>query len=224
MDRLEFRTSLTKKNWRRLKARAKDPANPLARAFRLPFSAPPVEAPAIVLVIVTATILASGTRMPNTPRVNGVPVQGTKILVVEDTSGSMGQATAELERQKERFGRSLFQGKSEVHGFGVVSTGEGRNLLHVLAVDLPARRSIDTVYVFSDFKPIDYDIDCNDAVGLVQFRQLIRRIGVRLYLSTVSMMPSSGLLAIAKESGGALIGTTPADSLAARRLVCRIDQ
>jgi len=225
MDRLEFHiNSPTGEECRRLKSRLKRGRDLWSRSVGLPLGGAGGSLPLPALLLCGALVIAAGMG-GSTILVNGVPIQGSHILVVEDVSGSMGSSQVELARQKAQFGSSLFEGESQVWGFGVVSSGDDSNLLHVLQHDLPAKRGVDTVYVFSDFEPIDYGIDCNDLAGLDQFRQLIRSAPVRLYLSTVNMLPSSGLLAIAKESGGGLLSAARAqDSLQDRRRVCRIDQ
>jgi hypothetical protein len=210
MGRLRFRTvSVTENQWRRIRRRIEP------RAWG---------AGAGVPTLCAGVLAVLGMFAPGSA-VNGVNVQGSRILVVEDTSGSMNSFTGELARQKSLLGNALFERSPKIDGFGVISTGAQSNLLHVLERELPARRGVDTVFVFSDFRPGTADWDCNDLAGLGEFRRLIRSAGVRLYLSTVNMLPSNGLIAIARESGGGLAGLAgAAASLDARRGMCNIDE
>ncbi len=228
MDRFEFRTSsVTGDQWRRIKRRLNPGTGPPSLSGRLPGGGAGIAGiplPLIIPVLCGALVIAAGIGAPNAV-VNGVTITGSHILVVEDVSGSMASSQEELARQKARFGSALFEGGPKMDGFGVMSTGENSNLLHVLQRELPARRGVDTVYVFSDFQPGTASWDCNDLAGLAQLRQLIRSAGVRLYLSTVNMLPSRGLLSIARESDGGLVGLAgAADSLQARRDMCSLDE
>ena len=228
MDRFEFRTnSVTADEWRRIKRRLEGGPGSPSLSARMPARAAGaggLHLPLAIQILGAALVIAACIDAP-TAVVKGVPIQGSQILVVEDRSGSMDDSKDELARQKAQFGSALFEGGAEILGFGVNSTGEASNLLHVLEQVLPARRGVDTVYVFSDFVPATPSVDCNDPAGLAQFRQLIRSARVRLYLSTVNMLPSPGLLAIARESGGGLVGLAgAADSLEARRAKCNIDE
>lgn len=227
MDRFEFRTnSVTRDQWRRINRRLnRGPGGPSLRGrWRAGAGIGGAPLPLAIPILCGVLLIAAGIDKPGAV-VNGVTVQGSHILVVEDISGSMGSSQGELARQKARFGGTLFEGSLTINGFGAGSGGDGSNLLHVLQGALPARRGVDTVYVFSDFQPGTASWDCNDLEGLAQFRELIRRAGVRLYLSTVNMLPSAGLLAIARESGGGLVGLAgAADSLQARRDMCTIDE
>lgn len=214
MDRLDFRTRpFAESQWRRLRARSRTTA---ARFRGLP-------PPAIAIGVAIAVLAADGGIVVPATRVNGVPVAGNHILVVQDNSGSVGDPNPELERQKVLLGTSV-SGLVKVVGFGVSSAGAA-NLLHVLEDAIPAQGAVDTVYVFSDFAPFTPEYDCNDFAGLERVQRLIRQHHVRLYLSTVNMMPSQGLIAVARESGGDVLGIpSPADSLAARQNLCHFDR
>ncbi len=156
-------------------------------------------------------------------RVDGVAVAGSHILVVQDNSGSVGDPNSELERQKALLGTSVARLVKGV-GFGV-SSAHAATLLYVLEQSIPAEAGVDTVYVFSDFAPATAEYDCNDSAGPDGLRRLIRESKVLLYLSTVNMTPSSGMVAIARESGGGVPGIpSPADGPAARQKVCYFDR
>ena len=227
MDQFEFRTnSVTERQWRRIKRHLRHgPGSSLSTWLPGGGSAiVGLNLPLAIPVLCGGLLIVAGINTQST-LVNGVTVEGSHILIVEDTSGSMSSSQEELARQKARFASTLFQDSPKIDGFGVGSGGDPTNLLHVLQRELPARRGVDTVYVFSDFEPGTASWDCNDLAGLAQLRQLIRSAGVRLYLSTVNMVPSRGLLAIARESGGGLVGFAgAADSLQARRDMCNIDE
>jgi hypothetical protein len=241
VDRLDFHTNpVNREQLRRIKSRLESSGRRQSRSVRLAFGSNAISLRAPLLWLGGALLVAAALVTP-TVRVNGVAVQGSRILALEDRSGSMneGGKQDELTLQKAQLGRSLSEGESTICGFGVAAAGgdsevpptnctvvaADANLLHVLLHELPARRGADTVYVFSDFRPETTTWDCNDDAGLSEFRQLIRSTGVRLYLSTVDMLPSPGLLAIARDSGGALLGAaTAVDSTQVRHSFCGTDQ
>jgi hypothetical protein len=221
MDRLEFRIhSPARQDWPRHRFLRRDGGTWWSRGgfgFEIGAKTIPIPPPALLAGIFLAAPLLFNAMAP---RVNGVAVEGNRILFVEDVSGSMSSSQPELARQKALLKNTLVPGGVNVNGFGVISTGS-ENLRSALESALPARKDIDAVYFFSDFYPATPEWDCDDAPGLDRFRRLIRQTGVRLYLSTVNRMPSPGLLAIARESGGGLTGASaPAESAQLRATVC----
>lgn len=172
------------------------------------------------LFVAGVAILAYVFLAQTAPRMHGVAVVGSRILLVLDSSSSMSSENAEVNRQIAALRTSLDPTVSTVSGFGTVSTGYD-NLRTALEQKLSQPRTVDAVYVLSDFYPIDKPIDCDDTAGLERVRQLIRHSGVRLYLSTVRMMPPPALIAIARESGGGLIGVeSPLDNRTQQTAIC----
>ncbi len=172
------------------------------------------------LFVAGVAVLAYVFLAQTAPRVHGVAVIGSRILLVLDNSGSMGSESTEVNRQIATLRNSLSPNVATVNGFGTISTGSD-NLRTALEQRLSQSRAFDAIYVLSDFYPIDKPIDCDDAAGLARVRQLVRGSGVRVYLSTVRMMPSPALLAIARDSGGGLIGVqSPQDNRAQQAAAC----
>jgi len=211
MDRLEFRTgSLTRDRWERLKARS--------AGGSLPW---------IVPAVLVVSIIGNGVPGSISPvRVNGDSVEGHRILLLRDDSESMNQHDSELQKQKAALS-SVVVREVTMKGFGVITYGtySNLNLLATATRELADANEFDTVYVLSDFEPYTFGVDCDDRAGLLAFRSLLHGHRLRLYLSTVSMRPTEGLLEIANESGGGLIGLgSPTNSAALRGPLCTTGQ
>lgn len=219
MDRLEFRMRASAKDeWQRIRPRSETwglRAVPLRAGSKLWQVPVPVFAVGAILTLYAI-------QMGTAPAVHGVAVVGSRILLIEDVSGSMDEdgIPDELKREKEILRNALVPNEVQVDGFGAISSGSD-NLRTALEQSLPNNQGLDAVYFLSDFHPETKDWDCDDAAGVEEVRRLVRAAGVRLYLSSVGMLPSPGLLAVARESGGGLIGArTPEDSTAARTETC----
>jgi hypothetical protein len=215
-DQLEFKVeSFTRDEWERRKIRT----GRHWQTLRLRVGSKVLQI-SFPLFVAGVAILAYVFLAQSAPHVHGVPVVGSRILLVLDSSGSMGSESAEVNRQIATLRNSLSPNVSTVDGFGTISTGAD-NLRTALEQRLSQPRTFDAVYVLSDFYPIDKPIDCDDAAGLERVRQLVRSSGVRVYLSTVRMMPSPALLALARESGGGLIGVQlPQNNRVQQAAVC----
>jgi len=216
MDQLEFKVeSFARDEWERRKNRTGRHWRTLS--LRIGSSVLQISFP---LFVAGVAILAYVFLAQSAPRVHGVSVVGSRILLVQDKSGSMDEETTEVNRQIAILRHFLDPNISAIEGFGTISTGSD-NLRTALEERLSQSRSFDAVYVLSDFYPIDKPIDCDDAAGLERVRQLVHDSGVRLYLSTVRMQPSQALLDIARQSGGGLIGVrAPEDNRASQAAVC----
>jgi hypothetical protein len=220
MDGLEFRIdAFANDEWERSRYHSRGGDSWWRRKLRFG-SAPSARHLPMLACVAVVALGAYVVLVKSAPRLNGAPIAGSRILMVQDDSSSLGLVTDEVSRQISILRNSLDPQISKVEGFGTLSTGRD-NLRTVLEEKLPQMRGFDAVYVVSDFYPTDRGVDCDDAAGLERVRELIRHSGVRLYLSTVRMMPSPALLAIARESGGGLIGVqSPQDSASAQASVC----
>jgi len=203
-DEWERRLNRTGRHWRSLRLRIG------SKVLQISFP----------LLVAGVAVLAYVFLAQTAPRVHGVAVVGHRILLVLDNRSSMSAQSAEVNRQIAALRASLSASVFTVNGFGTHSSGSD-NLRAVLEQKLAQPRTFDAVYVLSDFNPIDKPTDCDDAAGLDRVRQLVRSSGVRFYLSTVRTMPPPALLAIARESGGGLIGVqSPEDNRAQQAAVC----
>ena len=159
-----------------------------------------------VVALALGAVWAGG---PPAAQISGVSIQATHILILVDDTTSMSaqEIQEDLTRQ-----RTLLEGlesvrpEPHIQAFGVSSSGYPSNLLYRALAELPRHPEVDALYVFSDFHPYTPEADCDDQAGLAEFRALVRKSRVRLYLSSAEMVPSPGLVAIAEESGGGLIG------------------
>jgi len=172
------------------------------------------------VIVAMVALLAYLLLAQSAPRVHGVAVVGHRILLVLDGRIAMSRDSAEVNRQIAALRTSLSPKTATIKGFGTHSGGLD-NLRTALEQRLAQSRAYDAVYVLSDFYPTDKPSDCDDAAGLDRVRQLVRSSGVRVYLSTVHMMPPPALVALARESGGGLIGVPrPEDNRAQQAAVC----
>jgi hypothetical protein len=239
MSRIEFRIHSPRgEQWQRLKEHSQ-PRNGLDWApirgvlARIPLGRALLRSPVPVTAGVGVAVFAAWSGVFAPAQIHGVPISATHMLVLVDDTGSMSEAgiPTELERQRKILAASFFSSNElKIYAFGVSSAGYhnyggyASNLLYRLSDELPAHPGVDSVYVFSDFHPEEAGADCDNTAGLAQFQALIGKSRVRLYLSSVNMLPSEGLLAIAEESGGGLIATGAKSSLSDRAKTCGANQ
>ena len=234
MSRIEFHIhSPDNDQWQRLKDDLTKPKSgldwtPIRRALvRVPLGRALLGLPVSVTTGIGVVVFAAWSGVFGPTQIHGVSIHGTHILILIDATSSMSEdgIPDEVKRQMASLKPSVFA-VADTFAFGVSSAGYNNyrgyasNLLYTLSHQLPSHREVDSVYVVSDFHPEEAGADCDNRAGLVQFRELIKKSQVRLYLSSVYMLPSPGLLAIAEESGGGLIARSAKSSAAARLEFC----
>jgi hypothetical protein len=234
MSRIEFHIhSPDGDQWQRLKDHLPEPKGgldwtPVRSALaRVPLGRALLRLPVSVTAGVGVVVLAAWSGVFEPTQIHGVSIRGTHILILVDATSSMSEdgIPDELKRQMASLKASVLA-VADTFAFGVSSVGYhdyrgyASNLLYSLSRQLSAHPEVDSVYVVSDFHPEEAGADCDNRAGLVQFQELIKKSRVRLYLSSVYMLPSPGLLAIAEESGGGLIATLAKSSAAARLEFC----
>jgi hypothetical protein len=204
MDELRFRiVGISKdqvRNWRKL---AQDkPNHSLARQRVTRAWRAASRTTQILTVLVTVAILDYV--VSANPSVQDVV--GRRVLVLLDTSGSMGNTT---ERKDQQLAALKAHNISVTEpfstgGYAISSANASYSLLQPLRQAVAANPLADTIYIISDFKG-GRESD-NDAAGYQQFRDLIRARHLTLYFCTVDQVPPlPEYYDIASGSGGAVI-------------------
>ena len=87
-------------------------------------------------------------------------------------------------------------------GFGLSSKGSPMNLLRSLETAVQTNPTIDSVYVFSDFKCETPQYDYNDEQGQLEFQKIIRDHHIRLFIGQLSKNdnPSADLVSFARST------------------------
>ncbi len=157
---------------------------------------------------VAATVVYSTGAMTHKAEIDGMTIKGTKVLVIEDVSGSMNSGRRnKLEKHRTNLKKSGMVLNKEnnygAHGLGV-SNKYNNNLLKNIENGLGKDSEVDTIYAFSDFQASG-DSWKSDETGYQRLEELLSEKGVRLYLGTVEHDPPEKLTEIAKKSGGGLI-------------------
>ncbi len=138
----------------------------------------------------------------------GQAFTGKNVIVLEDTSGSMGAAErirlAALLNQLKAAGIRI-NATSETKGAGFWAAGAEVNSLKSLERALRTNPTADTIFVFSDFKHDTAEWDDHDEAGFQRLRELLAQRNRRLYLGTVNRPPDPELIGIATNSGGGLL-------------------
>ena len=185
---------MTQSSWK-LRFRRKPPGTP-----------PPATKLLLTTVLVGATIYS--VRSTPTAIVGSGEVAGNSVLVLQDTSGSMGGTGVALAAQIERLRAAgiALANREQIQGFGVMRSGSSSNLLNALERTLPLNPDVDTIYVFSDYQWVsDPPVDASDPAGYQRLRQLLSDRRVRMYLATVNQPPEGELIRVATDSGGGVI-------------------
>ena len=170
---------------------------------------------AILVVTGTAGLqwvyeVANGENVP-TALVDGQVFTARNVIILQDTSGSMGGTDARLQallRTLQRAGINTDR-VSETKGYGFWPGGDQTNSLKSLERALDGESGVDTIFVFSDFNYYDEELDATDDSGYRRLRELLNSRRCRLYLGTVNKPPVDELIRIANESGGGVIQVAP---------------
>lgn len=153
-----------------------------------------------------AAIIASSHMDSNIAVIKGVPVIGTHVVLIRDTSGSMAGTEEELQKQIVKLkALGMMIEQLYAQGFGVSRAGSRKNLLHQIEKALKASPHLDVIYAFSDFEEVRSQAWRSDPDGYSDLEMLLTQRGVRLYLGTVRYSPSPYLLEIVRKSGGGII-------------------
>ena len=155
-----------------------------------------VSAKALLVVLAVAGVVYSNSSASKPAvLVDGKVLQGDRVLVLRDVSGSMGNLQGRLESRVAELQAAGLTidlvadvGGSSVDSF-VVSLGQ-------VLPDLP---QVDTVYFFADFE------DPGSAELYNQLRRLLDGRGLKLYIATVNFEPAREWVEIVGASGGDLL-------------------
>jgi hypothetical protein len=149
-------------------------------------------------------MVAGGYILPAQPSVQDIA--GHRVLVLLDTSGSMGNTGERTNQQLaalKAHNISVTEPYS-TNGFAISSSNTTYSFLQPLQDAVSASPLSDTIYVISDFK--NGDEQDNDVAGYQQLRDLLRQRRLTLYLCTVDQLPPLPVYyEIAAASGGGVI-------------------
>jgi len=156
--------------------------------------------PAALAVAVIVVAVAATDRSP-VAVVNGVDVQGSRVLVLVDTSGSMPgdgiQVRAHLNALTAAGISIDFRSTVDGSALGYGTWG----LLRTFESGMATRPDLDTLYVISDYQ----DSEGNELAAIDGFVATLRAQGMRVYWATVNDDPPPVYYEIAQGSGGGVI-------------------
>jgi hypothetical protein len=136
-------------------------------------------------------------------------VQGDRVLIVADDSGSMlGDRGAYIRLRDVQVAslrkRHLILGETVLtRGWAISVNNTNISMLPPLEKAVAAQPAIDAVYFISDFAL--RDDRSHDAEGGVRLRELIRSRRIRFYAATVNQPVPETYASLANESGGAVL-------------------
>jgi hypothetical protein len=123
-------------------------------------------------------------------------VHGGRILLIQDTSGSMTEYEGVVEKRMEALRAAGMYSEVACQ----LSNTEFPDFVDCVE-QLAREEDIDGLYVFADF-----DWSWTDD-GLRRVEQAVEPTGMRLYLETISLEPNPELVKLAERSGGGVIHT-----------------
>jgi len=159
----------------------------------------------IARILVVLTVVVAGDYILSAqPSIHDIA--GRRVLVLLDTSGSMGNTGERTNQQLtalKAHNISVTEPYS-TNGYAISSAHTGYSFLQPLQNAVSASPLSDTIYVISDFKGGDQED--NDVAGYQQLRDLLRQRRLTLYLCTVDQLPPLPVYyEIAAASGGGVI-------------------
>ena len=176
---------------------AATPTLALSTAATLPSAALVILTAYISLHIYDAAVPKPLQLLDRTPvaMIGGEPVRSRDIIVLKDTSGSMGSKTHISDAMEANFRASGMElDSAEIDTGGVTST-----LVQGLRESLQRNPDADAVYYFSDFN------DGTDPTQFEELRKVLEENDLKLFLGTVEEEPDPLVIALADSSGGKLI-------------------
>lgn len=162
--------------------------------------------PIVAVVLVGAVLPVRQLDGPtHVARVHATDIRADRVVVLVDGSGSMAGTDQNVQSQLDQLraaGISIAN-RVNIPGFAISFT-DAYSLLGILLERVAANPSADTVYVISDFSQGDHD--ANEPVAYERLRTVLRERRLRLYWATVRDAPLPIYYAIARQSGGDVIG------------------
>ena len=190
MDRLEFR----------IKGLTTGQVRSFQRLTRPPGSWPIGLSSKGLVLWPLALLVAYGLLGPRSVKIGGdrvVWIKASEVLVLVDTSGSMGAYEAPKDAALASL-RSAGISTGDQVGIG----GSASNLLETITDELAKRSRVDAIWVVSDFHDGSDLVSGNNTQRYERLLRLLRQRGIRLYLSTVDRDPPRDHIQAAHASGG----------------------
>jgi len=190
MDRLIFRIKgLTKGKVKRLRRLPKPPGN-------LPFG---LSGKALVLWTL-ALVVAYALLGPPSVKIgdkDGVWIKANRVLVLVDTSGSMNSYVVRKDEALAKLNAAGISTEDQVSIGGSAS-----DILGTIIRELAKRPKVEAIWMVSDFFDGSDLVNGNDRQRYEQLLRLLRRRGIKLYLSTVARTPPPDHIEAVRASGG----------------------
>ena len=134
---------------------------------------------------------------PPSVEIGGQRVDGERVLLIQDDSGSMGSYQAVVDR------RIAALRAAGAYSDVACKLGNLEFIDFVPCAIAQARKpDVDGLYVFADFKWAQYDV-----AGVNELRRALESTNIRLYLDTMGDEPQTELADLARDTGGAIIHT-----------------
>lgn len=189
MDRLEFRIKgLTTGHVRRF------------QRLRRPPGSWPIGLPSKGLILwPLALLVAYGLLGPPSVEIGdgGQRIKAREVLVLVDVSGSMNAHQGRKDAALASL-RSAGISTGDQVGIG----GSSSNILETIIDELAKRPRVDAIWIVSDFYDGSDLVKGSDTQRYDRLLRLLRRRGIRLYLSTVAQVPPPDHIRAARASGG----------------------